>query len=64
MASRAICRGPRPKLADARELSGDGSPASITAARTTGARDFASGIQPLLETTYLAGLHKAGVPED
>ena len=52
------------ELADARKRSGNGSPTSISAARGTVARDFAPGTQALLEMTYLAGLHKAGVPEE
>jgi TolB-like protein/DNA-binding winged helix-turn-helix (wHTH) protein len=52
------------ELADARKLSGNGSPTSIFAARTTSAGDFAPGTQALLETTYLAGLRQAGVPEE
>jgi TolB-like protein len=52
------------ELADARRLSRNGSPTSVSAARATSARDFAPGTQGLLETTYLAGLHKAGVPEE
>ena len=49
------------ELADARKLSGNGSPTSISAARATGARDFAPGVQTLLEATYLAGLRLAGM---
>jgi TolB-like protein/DNA-binding winged helix-turn-helix (wHTH) protein len=52
------------ELADARKLSGKGSPASISASRATSARDFASVIQAALERTYLAGLRQAGVPEE
>jgi TolB-like protein/DNA-binding winged helix-turn-helix (wHTH) protein len=52
------------ELADARRFSGNGSPTSISAARATGAKDFAPGIQALLEKTYLAGLRQAGVPEE
>lgn len=52
------------ELASARKLSRNGSLTSISAARATGARDFAPGTQALLETTYLAGLHQAGVPEN
>lgn len=50
------------ELADARKLSGNGSPASISEERATTARDFASAIRATLETTYLAGLRQAGVP--
>jgi tetratricopeptide (TPR) repeat protein len=52
------------ELADARKLSRNGSPTSISAARAIAARDFASGTQALLKTTYLAGLRRAGVPEE
>jgi adenylate cyclase len=52
------------ELADARKLSANGSPTNVAAARITSARDFAPGTQALLETTYLAGLRQAGVPEE
>jgi len=53
------------ELADARKLAGNDAPASIAAARAIGIRDFAaSSAQALLEATYLAGLHQAGLPED
>lgn len=51
------------ELEDARRLSGNGAPKSIFSARAIGAKDFAPATQALLETTYLAGLHRAGVPE-
>jgi TolB-like protein/DNA-binding winged helix-turn-helix (wHTH) protein len=53
------------ELADARKLAGDAVLANIAVARAISARDFAAtGTQPLLEATYLAGLHRAGVPGD
>jgi TolB-like protein len=52
------------ELADARKLSKNGLPTSISGARAIAARDFASGTQALLKTTYLAGLRQAGVPEE
>jgi TolB-like protein/DNA-binding winged helix-turn-helix (wHTH) protein len=53
------------ELADARKLARSGATASIAAARAISARDFAAtGTQALLEATYLAGLHRAGVPGD
>jgi adenylate cyclase len=53
------------ELADARKLARNGGPASIAAARAISVRDFAAtSTQTLLETTYLAGLHQAGVPGD
>ena len=51
------------ELADARKLSGNGSPTSISAERAASASDFAPGTQTLLETTYLSGLLQAGVSE-
>ena len=46
-------------------LNGSGSPLSITQAKASTARDFmAPAIRTLFETTYLAGLRKAGVPEE
>jgi TolB-like protein/DNA-binding winged helix-turn-helix (wHTH) protein len=51
------------ELADARKLAGNGVLANISAARAISARDFAATrTQALLEATYLAGLHQAGVP--
>jgi adenylate cyclase len=52
------------ELATARKLSGNGPPTSISAARAESARDFALRTQAVLETTYLAGLRQAGVPEE
>jgi adenylate cyclase len=53
------------EIAEARRLSGNGSPSSITQAKASSAADFAApAIRALLETTYLAGLRKAGVPEE
>ena len=53
------------ELAEARRLSGNGSPASIAAERTGSAKDFtAPATRALLETTYLAGLRQAGTPEE
>jgi TolB-like protein/DNA-binding winged helix-turn-helix (wHTH) protein len=52
------------ELTDARKRNGNGSPTSVSAARATSARDFAPGTQALVETTYLAGLRQAGVPEE
>ena len=53
------------ELAEARKLSGNGSPASIATERAISARDFtAPAARGLLETTYLAGLRRAGVPEE
>jgi adenylate cyclase len=53
------------ELTEAHRLSGDGSPASIAAARTESARDFsAAATRALLETTYLTGLRRAGLPEE
>jgi adenylate cyclase len=53
------------ELAEARNLSRDGSPTSIAVERAICARDFtAPTTQALLETTYLAGLRRAGVPEE
>jgi TolB-like protein/DNA-binding winged helix-turn-helix (wHTH) protein len=53
------------ELAEARKLSGNGSPASIAAERTGSAKDFtAPSTRTLLETTYLTGLRQAGVPEE
>ena len=53
------------ELADAWRLSGNGSPSSIAEARASAARYFvAPAIRSLLETTYIVGLRKAGVPEE
>jgi TolB-like protein/DNA-binding winged helix-turn-helix (wHTH) protein len=53
------------ELADARKVPGNGAPGNIAAARAISARDFAAPrTQALLEATYLAGLHQAGVPGD
>ncbi len=53
------------ELADARKLAGKGELANIAAARAISVRDFAATrTQALLEATYLAGLHQAGVPGD
>jgi TolB-like protein/DNA-binding winged helix-turn-helix (wHTH) protein len=51
-------------LAETRSLAGNGAPASIAAARADGDQDFtAPKTRALLETTYLAGLRQAGVPQ-
>ena len=51
-------------LAAARRLSGNGSPATIAAERAGSDEDFsAPATRALLETTYLAGLRQAGVPQ-
>ena len=53
------------ELADARKLAGNGALANIAAARAISDGDFAATrTQALLEATYLAGLHQAGVPGD
>ena len=53
------------ELAEARRLSGNGSPASIAAERTGSAKDFTvPATRALLETTYLTGLRQAGVLEE
>jgi TolB-like protein/DNA-binding winged helix-turn-helix (wHTH) protein len=53
------------ELADARNLAGNRAPANIAAARAISDRDFAATrTQSLLEATYIAGLHRAGVPGD
>ena len=50
------------ELAEARRLSGNGSPGSIAAERTGSAKDFTvPATRALLETTYLTGLRQAGV---
>jgi predicted Zn-dependent protease len=52
------------ELAEARRLSGNNSPSSVAQAKATAAEDFmAPAIRARFETTYLAGLRKAGVPE-
>jgi adenylate cyclase len=50
------------ELAEARRLSGDGSYSSIASQR--GELGGVPKIRALWETTYLAGLRKAGVPEE
>jgi predicted Zn-dependent protease len=53
------------EIAEARRLNGNGSPPSIAQAKASAARDFmAPAIRARFETTYLAGLRKAGVPEE
>jgi TolB-like protein/DNA-binding winged helix-turn-helix (wHTH) protein len=53
------------EIAEARRLNGSGSPLSIAQAKASTARDFmAPAIRTLFETTYLAGLRNAGVPEE
>ena len=52
------------ELAEARRLSGNGSPASITAERATFLATISPTIRPLFETTYLLGLRNAGLPEE
>ena len=53
------------ELADARKLGASEATANIAAARAISARDFAAtNTHALLESTYLAGLHQAGVPGD
>jgi TolB-like protein/DNA-binding winged helix-turn-helix (wHTH) protein len=52
------------ELAQARKLSRSGEPVSIAIERTASAREFAAPMpRSLLETTYLAGLRRAGVPD-
>ncbi len=52
------------ELTQARALSRSGAPVSIAIERSTSARDFAAPMpRSLLEPTYLAGLRKAGVPD-
>ena len=52
------------ELAEARRLSGNGSPTSIAAERTGSAKDFTVPVtRVLLETTYFTGLRQAGVTE-
>jgi adenylate cyclase len=51
-------------LAQAHRLSGNGWPLSIAQERSGSAKDFtAPATRAMLETTYLAGLRQAGVPE-
>ena len=50
------------QLAEARELSRDGSYSSIARLRSVGAFGVPK-ILALLESTYLVGLRKAGMPE-
>jgi len=53
------------ELAEARQLSRNGSPTTIAAERAICARDFiAPATRALLETTYLEGLRRAGVPQE
>jgi TolB-like protein/DNA-binding winged helix-turn-helix (wHTH) protein len=53
------------ELAETRRLSGNGSPSSIAKAKALDARNFvAPAIRALFETTYIAGLRKAGMPEE
>ena len=53
------------ELAEAQRLSADGSPLSITKLRTNEMKRFVvPAIRDLFQATYLAGLRKAGVPEE
>jgi TolB-like protein/class 3 adenylate cyclase/Flp pilus assembly protein TadD len=52
------------EIAAARQLSGNGSPYSIARERAAVVAGFSPAIRPLLEATYVAGLRKAGVPEE
>jgi len=52
------------ELAEARRLTGNGSPSSIAREKATFLAGFAPSIRPLFEATYLAGLRKAGMPEE
>jgi adenylate cyclase len=53
------------ELAEARSRSRNGAPTSIAAERSASIKDFTSPVtQALLRATYLAGLRRAGVPED
>jgi TolB-like protein/DNA-binding winged helix-turn-helix (wHTH) protein len=53
------------EIAEARGLNGSGSPPTIAQAKASTARDFmAPAIRTLFETTYLAGLRKAGMAEE
>jgi TolB-like protein/DNA-binding winged helix-turn-helix (wHTH) protein len=53
------------EIAEARRLNGSGSPPTIAQAKASTARDFmVPTIRTLFETTYLAGLRKAGMPEE
>ncbi len=52
------------ELAEARRLSGNGSPTTLAAERAAGDRDFTvPETRALFGATYLAGLRRAGVPE-
>ena len=51
------------ELVEARRLSGNGSPSSIARKKATLAT-LSPAIRALFEATYLAGLHKAGMPEE
>jgi hypothetical protein len=53
------------EFAEARRLRGDRGPLSIARSRAGWYKYFeAPATQALLEATYLAGLRKAGVPEE
>ena len=54
---------PAAELAEARRLRGEGSYSSIARRRATGEYTVRN-IRPLYEATYIAGLRKAGVPEE
>jgi adenylate cyclase len=51
------------ELAEARRLSGNGSPSTIAHERATFVAGFSPAIRPLLESSYIAGLRKAGLSE-
>ena len=52
------------ELAEARRLNRNGRPATIAAERAASTRDFtAPATRTMLESTYLAGLRQAGLPE-
>jgi hypothetical protein len=52
------------ELAEARRLSGSGWPSTIAREKATFVAGFSPAIRPLLETTYLDGLRKAGLPDE
>jgi TolB-like protein/Tfp pilus assembly protein PilF len=52
------------ELAEARRLSGNGSPSSIAREKATFLAAISPAIRPLFETTYVVGLRKAGLPEE
>ncbi len=53
------------EIAEARRLSPNGRPANIAAERAASVKDFRlPATRALLETTYLAGLRRAGVPDE